>query len=78
MVNNNHTETVVVGQTMNVGSKRKRSTTESNGGECSKTAVVNNQITETMEGNKKTDINKKDQELHEEKQTIKVKNISIS
>ncbi|EKK8369916.1 hypothetical protein PPQ78_004222, partial [Salmonella enterica] len=46
-----------------------------------KTTVVNNQITEITEGNKKTDIDKGDQEitLHERKQTIKVKKtISVS
>ncbi|EEO0183416.1 type VI secretion system tip protein VgrG, partial [Salmonella enterica] len=81
-VNNNHTETVVVGQVVNVGSKKEnghdQKITVAND---QKTTVVNNQITEITEGNKKTDIDKGDQEitLHEGKQTIKVKKtISVS
>ncbi|EAM6612853.1 type VI secretion system tip protein VgrG [Salmonella enterica] len=81
-VNNNHTETVVVGQVVNVGSKKEnghdQKITVAND---QKTTVVNNQITEITEGNKKTDIDKGDQEitLHERKQTIKVKKtISVS
>ncbi|HAT8004944.1 TPA: type VI secretion system tip protein VgrG [Citrobacter koseri] len=81
-VNNNHTETVVVGQTVNVGSKKEgghdQTVTVAND---QKTTVVNNQITEITEGNKTTDIDKGDQEitLHEGKQTIKVKkSISVS
>ncbi|HGL6329084.1 TPA: phage baseplate assembly protein V, partial [Citrobacter amalonaticus] len=81
-VNNNHTETVVVGQTVKVGSKKEgghdQTVTVAND---QKTTVVNNQITEITEGNKTTDIDKGDQEitLHEGKQTIKVKKtISVS
>ena len=81
-VNNNHTETVVVGQTVKVGSKKAgghdQTVTVAND---QKTTVVNNQITEVTEGNKTTDIDKGDQEitLHEGKQTIKVKKtISVS
>ncbi|HCL5371926.1 TPA: type VI secretion system tip protein VgrG, partial [Salmonella enterica] len=81
-VNNNHTETVVVGQVVNVGTKKEgghdQTVTIAND---QKTTVVNNQITEITEGNKKTDIDKGDQEitLHEGKQTIKVKKtISVS
>ncbi|EIZ8058980.1 type VI secretion system tip protein VgrG, partial [Salmonella enterica] len=81
-VNNNHTETVVVGQVVNVGTKKEgghdQKITVAND---QKTTVVNNQITEITEGNKKTDIDKGDQEitLHEGKQTIKVKKvISVS
>ena len=81
-VNNNHTETVVVGQTVKVGSKKAgghdQTVTVAND---QKTTVVNNQITEVTEGNKITDIDKGDQEitLHEGKQTIKVKKtISVS
>ncbi|ECY2370974.1 type VI secretion system tip protein VgrG, partial [Salmonella enterica] len=81
-VNNNHTETVVVGQVVNVGTKKEgghdQTVTIAND---QKTTVVNNQITEITEGNKKTDIDKGDQEitLREGKQTIKVKKtISVS
>ncbi|ECC1662630.1 type VI secretion system tip protein VgrG, partial [Salmonella enterica subsp. salamae] len=85
-VRHDHTEsitrnqkiTVGAGQTVSVGSKKEtghdQTVTVAND---QKTTVVNNQITIITKGNKKTDIDKGDQEitLHEGRQTIKVKKI---